>query len=168
MRYEMTARTLRSTSETSDIQALRQELKDGRLGSYSYVRLLGLKTFDTVKLQKMIEKGLAFTTFSRLMINIGLTQEELADVVSITTRTLNRRKKEGRLEPVESDRLLRTSRIFGNALQLFEGDANAARAWMSAPVRALGGMSPLQVCRTELGANEVSNLIGRLEHGVFT
>lgn len=164
----MTTHALRTTSETSDIQALKQELKDGRLGSYSYVRLLGLRTFDTVKLLKMIEKGLAFTTFSRLMLNIGLTQEELADVVCIPTRTLNRRKKEGRLQPVESDRLLRTSRIFGDALQLFEGDAEAARAWMSAPVRALGEISPLQACRTELGAHEVVNLIGRLEHGVFT
>jgi hypothetical protein len=66
----------------------------------------------------MIEKGLAFTTFSRLMLNTGLTQDELADVVPLPTRTLNRRKKEGRLEPVESDRLLRTSRIFGDALSL--------------------------------------------------
>jgi uncharacterized protein (DUF2384 family) len=35
-------------------------------------------------------------------------------------------------------------------------------------VRALGGRSPLDFAQTEPGAREVENVIGRLEHGVFS
>jgi uncharacterized protein (DUF2384 family) len=37
-----------------------------------------------------------------------------------------------------------------------------------APRKAFGNQSPLDYSRTELGAREVENLIGRLEHGVFS
>ena len=51
---------------------------------------------------------------------------------------------------------------------LFEGDRDAAKSWLSAPQKALGGEVPLTIARTELGALEVERAIGRLEHGVFT
>ena len=51
---------------------------------------------------------------------------------------------------------------------LFEGDQGAARRWLRKPQRALGDNTPLAMSRTEVGAAEVENLIGRLEYGVFT
>ena len=120
----------RSKSETPDIVAFQDQLKTGTVGSNFYVTLLGLRTFDLLKLLQLVKAGLNFTAFSRFQKNIGLSKQELATIVQIPTRTLDRRKKAGRLGPTESDRLLRTSRIFGKVLQLFEGDAAAARAWI--------------------------------------
>jgi putative toxin-antitoxin system antitoxin component (TIGR02293 family) len=62
---------------------------------------------------------------------------------------------------------VRASRLFGRALTLFEGDADAAREWLGAKAPALGGQAPLAAAQTEAGAREVENLIGKLEHGVF-
>jgi len=53
-------------------------------------------------------------------------------------------------------------------LQLFEGDAESARRWLSEPAKALGGDSPLQHLTTEAGVAQVLDLIGRLEYGVYT
>ena len=36
------------------------------------------------------------------------------------------------------------------------------------PQRALGGAIPLDIAKTEVGAREVEQIIGRLEQGVFT
>jgi uncharacterized protein (DUF2384 family) len=36
------------------------------------------------------------------------------------------------------------------------------------PQRALGGAVPVDIAKTEVGAREIENIIGRLEHGVFT
>ena len=58
--------------------------------------------------------------------------------------------------------------LFEQAVDLFEGDAAAARRWLAAPNRALGGESPLSFAETEPGVREVERLIGRLEHGVVT
>ena len=59
-------------------------------------------------------------------------------------------------------------RVFGRALELFEGDSQAAERWLSSPRAALGGATPLELAKTEAGAREVEALIGRLEHGVFS
>src|SRR5215212_7865128 len=84
------------------------------------------------------------------------------------SRTLTRRKQQGRFAPDESDRLLRAARLFGRALELFEGNRDAATEWLFRAQPALGSARPVDVARTELRAREVENLIGRLEHGVFS
>jgi uncharacterized protein (DUF2384 family) len=47
-------------------------------------------------------------------------------------------------------------------------DPEAVRRWMSQPKRALGGITPLRCCDTDVGAREVEALLGRIEHGVFS
>ena len=114
------------------------------------------------------QKGLRFSALETFQRRSGLSTADLADAVVITARTLVRRKEQGRLEPEESDRLLRVARVFAKALELFEGDAAQARGWLSVPHRGLGGERPLVLARTDLGAREVEALADRLEHGVLT
>ena len=38
---------------------------------------------------------------------------------------------------------------------------------MTQPKRALGGLTPLRCCDTEIGAREVESLLGRIKHGFF-
>jgi putative toxin-antitoxin system antitoxin component (TIGR02293 family) len=71
-----------------------------------------------------------------------------------------------RLEPDELDRTVILARVIGKATDLFEGDGPAALRWLSTPQQALDGQVPLEHSKTEPGAAEVENLIGRLEHGV--
>ena len=133
-----------------------------------YVSLIGLRLQDPIKLVKRVEKGLAFHALESFQRNTGLSTSDVAEVVVITLRTLHRRKEQGRLEPNESDRLLRASRVFGKALELFEGDREAARQWLSAEQPALGGERPMALAKTDVGAREVEALVDRLEHGVLT
>jgi putative toxin-antitoxin system antitoxin component (TIGR02293 family) len=151
-----------------DIEAHREALRAGRLGAHWYVALLGLRSEDPIAIFKTVQKGLRFAALERLQKNSGLTMADLGDAVVITARTLARRKDEGRLDPEESDRVLRLARVFGKALQLFEGDAAQAREWLSTAQRALAGQRPLALTRTDLGAREVEALADRLEHGVLT
>ena len=137
-------------------------------GQHEYVSLLGLKSFDSATLMKRVEEGVSFAAFERLKRNLKVSSRELADVVLITQRTLARRKRAGRLDPDESDRLVRVSRVFGRAIELFEGDVESARSWLMSPIIALGGGVPFAMLRTEVGAREVEGVITRLEHGVFS
>lgn len=136
--------------------------------SVQYAVILGLSPSDSLDLISSVNKGLRFSAFERLQEAIDLSAQELAKVVSIPTRTLHRRKEQGRLQPDESDRLVRLSRVYGKTLELFEGNKLEARHWLSSPQSALGGTSPLSMASTEVGAREVEALIGRLEYGVFS
>jgi putative toxin-antitoxin system antitoxin component (TIGR02293 family) len=86
----------------------------------------------------------------------------------IPERTLARRKTAGKLAPDESERLLRIANLFEKCVELFEGDVTAAVNWLTSPKKALNQERPLMYARTEFGAREVEDLIGRLEHGVFS
>jgi putative toxin-antitoxin system antitoxin component (TIGR02293 family) len=137
-------------------------------GPHSYVSLLGLKSYDTPTLHARVRAGLSFTALQRLLRVTALPMHVAAAILHIPPRTLQRRRVAGRLQPDESDRLVRLSRIIGKAIELFEGDPEGARQWLGAPVTALGGATPLALSQTEPGALEVEQLIGRLEHGVFS
>ena len=67
-----------------------------------------------------------------------------------------------------TDHRLRASRVFAKALELFESDRAATSEWMHSPLPALGGETPIDTARTELGTRQVENLVGRIEHGVYS
>jgi putative toxin-antitoxin system antitoxin component (TIGR02293 family) len=155
-------------AESPEIDEYREDILAGRAGPYRFVGLVGLHSQDPLDISKRVAKGLSFAALERFQRNSGLSLSDLAEAVAISLSTLHRRKKEHRLEPQESDRLLRASRIFGRALELFEGDVAAARRWLAAPQGALGGQRPLALARTDVGAREIEALVDRLEHGVLT
>ena len=68
----------------------------------------------------------------------------------------------------QSKKQFRLPSIFEKALDLFEGDAASARKWLETPNKAFGNQTPLDYSQSEWGAREVKNLLGRLDHGVFS
>jgi len=126
----------------------------------------GLRAGDAVA---HVKAGLPVAEFDALRGLLGLSVEALADKIDISIATLSRRRHSGRpLDAGRSDRLLRFARLFRLAVELHDGNEEAARAWLRKPARALDGKTPLDHADTEAGAREVENLIGRLEHGVYT
>ena len=137
-------------------------------GYHRHGRSLGLSASDTFDLIQQIERGYSFTTLLTLEANSGVSLALLASVIGIPERTLARRKTSGKLEADESERLLRISTLFEKCVELFEGDVTAAVNWLTSPKKALNRQPPLLYARTELGAREVEDLIGRIDHGVFS
>ena len=116
-----------------------------------------------------VRAGLPVGELDTLRELLGVTVEALAGKVGISIATLSRRRQRSeRLDVGQSDRVLRYAELFRQAVALHDGDEEAARAWLKSPARALGGETPLEHAETEVGAREVENLIGRLEHGVYT
>ncbi|MEX2528589.1 MAG: antitoxin Xre-like helix-turn-helix domain-containing protein [Gemmatimonadota bacterium] len=135
-------------------------------GAHAYVSLLGLRTFETARLHARVRQGLSYEAFERLRRVLDLPASRAAQLLQIPTRTLARRKEARKFEPEESDRLIRLSRLVGLALQLFEGDLDEMRSWLTTTHTALAHHTPLEFATTEIGSREVENLMGRLEHGI--
>lgn len=114
--------------------------------------------------REMITSGIKGSAFERLKMLTQVSKEELGSVVNISRRTLARREV---FHADESERIVRVAAAFQRTIEVFE-DLEKARKWFSSPKRALGNKTPLQFCDTEFGADEVINLLGRIEHGVFS
>ena len=117
-------------------------------------------------LDAALRVGLPVGSFETLAESLGVPQSILARALMIQPRTLSRRKRSGRLEATESDRLYRLARVFAHAIDVF-GQMSHAAEWMSEPNRALAGRKPLDLLATDLGTREVDEALGRLEHGIF-
>jgi putative toxin-antitoxin system antitoxin component (TIGR02293 family) len=129
---------------------------------------LGLSRLGTAELIRAVQRGFSFKLLETFSAETGFAPSRIASLIQIPDRTFARRKASGRLSPEESERLLRVATIFEKAVALFEGNVSEAVEWLTKPKKALGDNDPLSYSRSELGAREVENLIGRLEHGVFT
>jgi putative toxin-antitoxin system antitoxin component (TIGR02293 family) len=125
------------------------------------------EAMDAGETVECIRAGLPMVEFEALQALLGLGAEELAGHLAISRSTLIRRRKSRRLDAQESDRLLRYARLYARAEAVL-GEAGAARNWLKQPARALGYVPPLEFAETEAGAREVENLLGRIEHGVFS
>ena len=114
---------------------------------------------------RAVKQGLPYAKFEDLRGRLGVSAAALAAVIAVSERTLARRKKEGRFKPDESDRLHRIVRLYRRAVEVLGEDA--AAEWLATPKRFLGGKTPLEFADTEIGAYEIDQALGRLEHGVF-
>ena len=121
---------------------------------------------STIEEIARIKKGLPLSYFNSLCREIDLPEKRLAKVVSIPVSTLATRKKKGNFTFPESERLARIGRIYNRAVEVFE-DKSLAKQWLKKPLFHLDGIAPIEFIDTELGAMEVENLLGRIEHGVF-
>lgn len=114
-----------------------------------------------------LRKGLPAASALAFKDALQLTNDELADLLGVSARTILRWSPATRLDLVTGDRLLRTARLFAIATEVLE-DEEAAVRWLRSPQAALAGDVPLELAGTDVGARAVETLLGRMEYGVFT
>jgi putative toxin-antitoxin system antitoxin component (TIGR02293 family) len=114
-----------------------------------------------------IHAGLSFRAVQNLQKALDVPMEKVASVLGMSRATLHRRKIQGKIDKEESEKLVRYQRLLKKAEDVF-GDAKAAREWLTNKQAGLGNAVPLEFAKTEIGAREVENLLGRIEYGVYS
>lgn len=137
---------------------------DKHLGPWHAV---GLDAQDGIVLMGKISHGLEGAVALRISEWANITSAELRKMSGIPNTTFNRSVKT-RFTADQSERLVRIIRVIERAVDLFEGDKEAAQKWMNEPNRALNWKAPADVVSSETGALEVMRLITRVEHGVYS
>ena len=115
-----------------------------------------------------IEKELPFSPVEALARKLKMSPSQFsARLLGISPSTMRRRREKNRLTLDESTKVSRFSELLDFALEVTEGNEDAARRWLSSPLVVLGGESALEHARTETGAEEVKQVIGRFYYGVY-
>ncbi len=127
-------------------------------------KTLGRTLSSDRELREAIREGFRPQVVQELMRTSGLTLKELAGALDLSPRSLQRRRRTGRLARYESDRLYRLARIVAIATE-YLGDRERATRWLKQPNRVLGGIAPVKAIDTELGARQVENVLGRIAYG---
>ncbi len=118
-------------------------------------------------LREAVRAGLPLVALHSLQQSLQLSREGLSHMLSMPERTLARRQKQARLTAEESDRLIRAARVMAHAIQVL-GSRDKAAHWLRTPNRALDGGAPLSLLDTDIGAQQVSEVLGRIEYGIYS
>ena len=111
--------------------------------------------------------GLPFAALDAVAKRYSVPVTRLAEILGLPARTLARRKKERRLSAEESDHLVRLARVAAMAEDVLETRDNATE-WLRTPNRALGGVAPIDLLGTDLGAGQVETILVRIDYGVYS
>lgn len=125
--------------------------------------LLNLKQPDLIGL---INAGLSFNEFEALRQKLNISAECLAEAARINSRTLYRRKKEGRFTAEESDRLYRLMDLYDRSVDAFESELGA-RDWLTRPGKMFGGRTPLEYADTAIGYQELLVMLEGIKYDSF-
>jgi len=130
-------------------------------------KVLKERLADYIAVIHRVRAGLPYAALNAVATRYGIPVAALARVIDLPARTLARRKKEGRFSATESDRLARVARAAASAEDVLENRDNAGR-WLQKPNRALGGVAPLDLLSSDLGAEQVETVLVRIDYGVYS
>ena len=126
--------------------------------------VLGRSLRTDTDLREAIRAGFPQEVVEEVMQSAGISLGELARTLDLSARSLQRRRRAGRLARFESDRLYRLARIVA-LTKHYLGDDETATRWLKRANRALGGKIPIELIDTEPGARAVENVLGRIAYG---
>ena len=114
----------------------------------------------------LLRAGVPWNLYQGVLAKLGLNDQAAAGILHIPPRTLARRKG-GRLDPQESERLMRLVRLAAQATEIL-GDQKKAIRWLESPNRGLAGAAPMSLLDTDIGTQAAEAVLTRIEFGVFS
>jgi putative toxin-antitoxin system antitoxin component (TIGR02293 family) len=118
-------------------------------------------------LERVVATGLPAEVVRHLAESTGMSLGELQEITRIDRSTFSRRIRQNALLKVdESDRIARVARVAALAMEALGHDEGLR--WLREPNVALGTRVPLAMLGTDAGVRQVEQIIGRIEHGVFS
>jgi len=131
------------------------------------IKDMGTEIANKDQMHALIKHGMPIRIADKLKSLLSLGYSSLAEILGITSKTLQRKRKaRTTLTPVESDRLYRVQAIFALAIKVL-GTPQDAKEWLSTPQVDIGDRVPLEFLTTSAGASLVEEVLNRMEYGVL-
>lgn len=154
-----------------------QSLYEGSLAYYHnhlklLFKLMGVgesasKKINTrMELIGLAEEGLPKESIDSLMQTLELSLKEFAELLPISLRTLQRQKKNEKLDKYTSVHLIEIAETIARGIEIFNSKDKFLN-WLKRPNIALGGIYPLDLLSTSLRIQLLREEIERIEYGLF-
>jgi len=120
---------------------------------------------DSLDIIRVTQKGLQLQALEGLISWSIFSKTDLNWVIN--KRTLSHRKQNhSSLTPDESGKLIRAAKIAALAVEVF-GDEKKASLWLHKPRNSFNKQSPLDMVKTEVGAQLVEETLNQIDSGYF-
>ena len=115
----------------------------------------------------MIKEGISKKDLENLKEKAGFDYNQLSKVLSVARATLINKKGNDKFDISLSEKIVSVADIYSYGYEVFE-DENRFNDWIFRSNKALGGQSPFDLLDSLYGREEIKNLIGRIDYGVYS
>jgi putative toxin-antitoxin system antitoxin component (TIGR02293 family) len=131
--------------------------------------LSGVKPIDLsndFNVLQLTRQGLPKRVLLSLAKKISITLQELANIMHISERTLQRYDDDEIVKTEYAEKAISLARLYVRGDEVFESMDNF-KIWMKTPSIIFNGESPLSLLDTSIGFDMVLTELGRIEHGIL-
>lgn len=119
--------------------------------------------FDVINLAR---KGFSKSSLLALGKKIFLNLQELANILHISERTLQRYDDNEIIKLEYAEKAVELARLYTRGEEVF-GSIDKFKLWMKTPGLIFNGETPVSMLDTSAGFDMVFRELGRIEHGIF-
>jgi putative toxin-antitoxin system antitoxin component (TIGR02293 family) len=134
-----------------------------------YGLLSGIKPVNLssdFNLVQLTRQGLPKRVLLSLAKKISLTIQELANIMHISERTLQRYDDDAIVGSEYAEKGIELARLYTRGEEVF-GSSDKFKLWIRTPSVIFNNEAPLSLLDTSAGFNMVFTELGRIEHGIF-
>jgi putative toxin-antitoxin system antitoxin component (TIGR02293 family) len=124
-------------------------------------------TAERIDLMKLSEKGVNKDGLLRLAKYLELSLSQMADLLPVTQRTIQRYDRNHRFNQAVSEHILQITEVALRGSNVF-GSRDGFVTWIKSKSPALGNRTPASLLSSRFGAELVLDELGRIEHGVVS
>ncbi|MBX7224523.1 MAG: DUF2384 domain-containing protein [Chitinophagales bacterium] len=123
-------------------------------------------SFNNQSFIKMARKGVERKRLDALIAYLDMDLEQISQLLGVSSRTLMRKSASDQLNIHISQQAILLMMLVQKGIQVF-GTRIDFNDWLRTPITALGGDKPINYLDTSFGINELMNVLGRIEYGVY-
>lgn len=133
---------------------------------YKPDEILHMLNEPAVRYQKAYD-GITKSDFLVIVSMTGMTLTEFSKFLPVSKRTIEKIKDEELISAPVSDRVLQIASLFQYGAEVL-GSKEAFQAWLKTELLALAHKRPYDYMDNGSGLSIIQDLLGRIEHGVYS
>lgn len=115
---------------------------------------------------QLTRNGLPKRILLALAKKISVTIQELANIMHISERTLQRYEDDAIIKSEYAEKAVELARLYTRGEEVFDSIDNF-KTWMKTPSLIFNGNTPLSLLDTSVGFHMIFTELGRIEYGIF-
>lgn len=120
-----------------------------------------------VEKMDMVREGVSKKNLENLKRKTNLDYDKLSTILLTNRATLINKKGTENFSIALSERIVSIADLYSYGFEVFEDEAKF-NEWIFRPNKALGGKQPFHLLDNYFGREEIKNVIGRINYGVYS
>lgn len=150
--------------QSAGIVGFLDHIKTGTLHRKNALERIGFDSTNDIEIDRLIRaKKVSVMVLKKLKKELEISEDDILSLVNMTRTTIARRRT---LKSDEAGRVFRIASLLALSEEVLGSHHDGIR-WLKSPCHFLENETPLNLAKTEAGANAVKNLLFRIEHSVY-